>query len=189
MSRVILSLLIACSLPGCATAPGSASVAAGMQPPADPTAFSLGPGDRLRITVFGEQKLSGDYNVSNTGQIAFPLIGSVAASGRTLEDVQNTMRDKLAGGYLQDPRVSVEVINYRPFYILGEVMKPGEYPYVAGLTLEQAIAKAGGYTYRAKRSRIHIKAATQAFEQSTDYRNKTILVQPGDTIRVPERFF
>lgn len=189
MSRIILSLLAVFALQGCATAPGASQVAAATPTAGQSSAFSLGPGDRVRITVFGEQKLSGDYNVSNTGEIAFPLVGNLAASGRTLEQVQGALRDKLAGGYLQDPRVSVEVVNYRPFYIMGEVMKPGEYPYVAGLTLEQAIAKAGGYTYRAKRSRILIKGATDASEQSTTYRDKTILVQPGDTIRVPERFF
>ena len=189
MSRVILGLFAVLALQGCASSQNAPLVSGGVGALAVSTAFSLGPGDRLRITVFGEQKLSGDYNVSNTGQIAFPLIGNVAASGRTLEEVQDAMRDKLASGYLQDPRVSVEVLNYRPFYIMGEVMKPGEYPYVAGLTLEQAIAKAGGYTYRAKRSRIFIKPAAHASEQSTTYRDKTILVQPGDTIRVPERFF
>lgn len=176
-----------CSTPSLAQAPDAntgASTNASEQ-----HSFLLGSGDRLKITVYGEQKLSGEYAVTSGGYISFPLIGNVAVEGRTLEQVQEDMRNSLASGYLQDPRVSIEVQNYRPFYILGEVEKPGEYPYVSGLTLEQAIAKAGGYTYRAKKKKILIKGANQLTEQSFAYRDKKILVKPGDTIRVPERFF
>lgn len=164
--------------------------------PADATAGStassyvLGSDDKLRITVFGEEKLTGEYAVSTTGMISFPLIGDVPVTGKSLSEVQDVIRSRLAAGYLNDPRVAIDVIQYRTFYILGEVNKPGEYPYRTNLTLEQAVATAGGYTYRANRKRFVIAHSNGAPE--TTMRLKEVSapkIEPGDTIRVPERFF
>jgi len=163
-------------------------------PPAQPVAanapYTLAAGDRLRITVYGEETLTGEYRVTGEGNISFPLIGNIKADGRTVEDLQSDLTQKLGSGYLADPRVSAEIIDFRPYYILGEVTRPGEYQYSVGLTIEQAIAAAGGFTYRAKNNRVFLKRATETRESLVDLReNPAFLVRPGDTIRVGERFF
>jgi polysaccharide export outer membrane protein len=150
--------------------------------------YHLGSGDKLRIIVFGEDSLTGEFFVSDGGKVSFPLIGDVTAAGLTLPELQKAIEDKLADGYLKQPRVSAEVLNYRPFYILGEVMKPGEYPYTSGLTVLNAVATAEGFTYRANTKRVYIKRATGGSE-SAEPLNSATLVQPGDTIRIGERFF
>ncbi|ABQ70869.1 polysaccharide export protein [Rhizorhabdus wittichii RW1] len=151
--------------------------------------YVLGTGDKLRISVFGEPKLDGEYVVSSTGIVSFPLIGNVPASGQTVEALQESIRSKLAAGYLKDPRVSTEVLNYRPFYILGEINKPGEYPFVNGITVQQAVAMAGGFSYRANTKRVFIKRALETAERPVQIKGKAVLLMPGDTIRVGERFF
>ncbi|MHA3791530.1 polysaccharide biosynthesis/export family protein [Sphingomonas sp. YL-JM2C] len=151
--------------------------------------YVLGTGDKLRISVFGEPKLDGEYVVSSTGIVSFPLIGNVPASGQTVEALQESIRSKLAAGYLKDPRVSAEVLNYRPFYILGEINKPGEYPFVNGITVQQAVAMAGGFSYRANTRRVFIKRALETAERPVQIKGKAVLLMPGDTIRVGERFF
>lgn len=152
--------------------------------------YRLGAGDKLRVTVYNEPNLSGEYAVSGAGEIAFPLIGMVAADGRTVADVTQTLTTRIADGYMSDPRVSVEVLNYRPFYILGEVQKPGEYPYVAGMTIEQAVAVAGGFNYRASARRVNLRRTPDPAEKSVDLREaRVVAVMPGDTIRVLERYF
>ncbi|MFC3213699.1 polysaccharide biosynthesis/export family protein [Novosphingobium panipatense] len=107
-------------------------------------AYKLGAGDRLRVTVYNEPSLSGEFAVSSAGRIAFPLVGMIDAAGRSVEEMTGVLTALLADGYMTDPRVSMEVLNYRPYYILGEVQRPGQYPYVAGMTIEQAVAAAGG---------------------------------------------
>ena len=153
-------------------------------------AYTLASGDKLRIIVYGEESLTGEYTVAQGGAIAFPLIGDVAATGVSTTELQRTIAARLSQGYIKDPRVNVEVLNYRPYYILGEVAKPGEYPYRPGLTFQQAVAAAGGYTYRANTKRIAIKHATQTSERSLVLTGgQQPAVQPGDTIRILERFF
>lgn len=156
----------------------------------DPQAadYRLDAGDKLRIIVFGEENLTGEFTVSSTGEVSFPLIGQVPAAGRTVADLQTAIREKLANGYLRDPRVSAEVLNYRPFFILGEVGKPGEYQYRNGLTIMNAVATAGGFTYRANQRKIMVRRAGATGEQEVELRADTP-VAPGDTIRVKERFF
>jgi protein involved in polysaccharide export with SLBB domain len=161
-------------------------------PSSDPTSqdlsYTLGAGDKLRITVFGEDTLSGEYLVPGEGNIAFPLVGGVRATGLTVDELQREIEAKLRDGYLKDPHVSIEVLNYRPFYILGEVMKPGEYPYTNGLTVLNAVATANGFTYRADTRKVYIKRANAPRE--VEYPLKTTTpVGPGDTIRIGERFF
>lgn len=179
---------LAMLLPGCAAAPAqplsAADQAAGL------AGYRVGAGDKLRITVFNEPTLTGEYNVTSTGAVAFPLIGMVQAGNRTIEDVTHEITGRLSGAYVNDPRVSVEVLNYRPFYILGEVNKPGEYAYASGLTVDQAIAKAGGFTYRANEKTAFLRRQTSSGERSVSLRGGApVAILPGDTIRVGERYF
>lgn len=171
------------------------SACAGSLPPPgsaayQPTEYHLAAGDRLRITVFGEDTLSREYVVSSAGDLSFPLLGDVSVAGSTVAALQKTLAAQLADGYVNDPRVNVEVLNYRPFYILGEVGKAGEYPFSDGLTVLQAVALAGGFSYRADQRRIFIRRADGGREESYDISpDKSVYVAPGDTIRVGERFF
>jgi protein involved in polysaccharide export with SLBB domain len=154
----------------------------------DAVAYKLGSGDKLRVTVFGEKDLSGDFDVNDQGVVALPLIGPVSVAGKTLDETEVLITQSYGKSYLVNPRVNVEVLNYRPFYILGEVQKPGSYPYVNGLTVLNAVALAGGYTPRANKDHIVIRRAANpdAGEQSTGEDSRVL---PGDVVRVPERFF
>ncbi len=150
--------------------------------------YRLGPGDRLRVIVFGEEDLSGEFEVDSVGVVSLPLIQPINTSNMTLAELRTQIENQLKAGYLVEPRVSVEILNYRPFYITGEVGRPGEYPYVAGMNVLKAIAMAGGYTYRANTRRVLL---TRADTNSEEEKKPTqqLLILPGDYIRVPERFF
>ena len=155
-----------------------------------PGSYVLGPGDRVRVIVFGEDRLSGEYTVTSNGEMSFPLIGNLRVTGLTVADVQVAIHDKLSAGYVKDPRVSAEVLSFRPYYVLGEVARPGQYPYVEGMTLEQAIATAGGFTYRAKRKELKLKPAQAMEAQKVKIKKEAgRSIRPGDTITVEERFF
>lgn len=156
----------------------------------DDTDYRLSAGDKLRVSVFGEDTLSGEFIITSSGNLTFPLIGNIKASDQTVEQLQDTIRKSLADGYINDPRVTIQVISFRPFYILGEVARPGEYPVSTGLTLEQAVASAGGYTYRANTKRAYLKRSTSAEQELVDIRGpKQIIIRAGDTIRIRERHF
>lgn len=150
--------------------------------------YQLGSGDKVRLIVFGEKDLSGEFVVNGAGIISLPLIGDVQARGLTASGLQTRIAEAYGQGYLIDPKVNVEVLNFRPFYILGEVNKPGEYPYSDGLTVVNAVARAEGYTYRADTRRVYIKHANKEKEVAVPL-NSTVMVAPGDTIRIGERFF
>jgi protein involved in polysaccharide export with SLBB domain len=150
--------------------------------------YLLGVNDHVKITVFGEPTLSGEFLVGSSGTISLPLVGDVYAQGSTISKLGVDIQQKLAAGYIRDPRVSVEVTSFRPFYILGEVTKPGEYPYSTGLTVLNAVATAQGFTYRAEKRRVFVKHAGEAKETSIPMTASTP-VEPGDTIRVGERYF
>lgn len=152
------------------------------------TAYALGSSDRLRVTVFGHPDLSGEFEVDGTGSISLPLIGQMKAQGLSTAKLEESISTSLSSGYILDPRVSVEVINYRPFYILGEVGKAGEYPYTNGLTVQNAVAAAGGFTYRADKRRVHIKSIDSDHEVTYELTPNTV-VKPGDTLRIGERIF
>lgn len=151
-------------------------------------AYRLGSGDRLRVTVYGESDLSGTFEVTGTGKIAYPLIGEVDAGGKTLRELEAEIERKLLDGYLRKPRVNAEVTNYRPFYIIGEVQRPGSYPYVEGMTVVNAVALGGGYTYRAREDRFLVRRVGDPKENEVEAKPDE-LVRPGDVVRVPERFF
>jgi polysaccharide export outer membrane protein len=151
-------------------------------------AYRLGAGDKLRVIVFNEPTLSGEFTVGATGALAMPLIGDIDAEGSTVKELADEIVKKLADGYLRDPRVSLAVLTYRPFYILGEVSKPGEYPYSSNLTVMNAVARAEGFTYRANKRKVFIKHAGQTVEAQVDL-TPDLEVKPGDTIRIGERYF
>jgi protein involved in polysaccharide export with SLBB domain len=154
----------------------------------DASAYRLGTGDKVRVTVFGEKELSGDFDVNDQGVVALPLIGPTKLAGRTISEAEAQITTSYGKDYLVNPRVNVEVLNYRPFFILGEVQKPGSYPYVNGMTVVNAVALAGGYTPRAKRDHVMVKRAAKAGAGEQEVGEDAIIL-PGDVIRVPERFF
>ena len=154
----------------------------------DRVEYELGAGDKVKVTVFGHNDLSGRFLVGGNGDVALPLIGKVAANGLTVSELEARIVKALKPDYLKNPRVSVEVLNYRPFYIIGEVKKPGSYAYVSGMTVVNAIALAGGYTYRARENRIYVTRATDPKNVKHPADHDTQIL-PGDVIEVPERFF
>jgi len=150
--------------------------------------YTLDSGDRLRVVVFGQDGLSNTYIVDATGRIALPLIGAVTARGATTGQLAQAIADKLRNGYVREPHVAIEVESYRPFFILGEVIAPGLYPYVPNMTVETAVAIAGGFTPRAYRWDAEISRS----QSGVTSRQKVPLiapVRPGDTITVTERWF
>jgi polysaccharide export outer membrane protein len=150
--------------------------------------YVLGPGDQIRVTVFGEADLSGDFKLGDDGNISLPLIGQIEAKGHTTADLEKIIVDRLTPDYVKNPNVSIEVLNYRPFFIIGEVNNPGSYPYVAGMTVLEAVALAGGFTYRARTEQVYIKRTVQGAAGETLMPVESA-VQPGDVIRVRERYF
>lgn len=155
---------------------------------ADDAAYKLGPGDKVRVTVYNEQDLSGDFDISGQGDIALPLIGQVHVADRTIAETENLIAQKYGADYLVNPKVNVEVLNYRPFFILGEVKNPGSFPCAHGMTVINAVALAGGYTNRANHDRIYIKRASNPKAGEQEAKEETS-VMPGDVIRVAERYF
>jgi protein involved in polysaccharide export with SLBB domain len=150
--------------------------------------YVLGPGDRVRLRVYGEGDISGDYEVDTNGYVSVPLGGRVKAAGLTTRQLERAVAAALSKGLLRDPRVNIEIASYRPFFILGEVKRAGEYPYKSGLTVLDAVASAGGYTYRANESKVVIRRAGSNVEE-THPLNAPVPVYPGDNIRIPERYF
>ena len=183
--RAVLALVALAPLAGC-SGPGAAL------PPladADANVYTLGPGDQIRIITFGEQQLTGDFRVDAAGDIALPLVGTVHAAGLTPRQLDGAVADALKRSRLyRDPSVSVEVTAYRPIFILGEVSRPGQYPYQPGMTPVTAVAVAGGFTYRAVQDRFSIVRSGRAgTAEGTATRQST--VQPGDVVTVYERYF
>lgn len=150
--------------------------------------YTLGSGDEIRVNVFGHDDLSGKFNVGGNGMVSLPLIGNLRAGGRTIRQFEQAIVRKLRPDYLKNPRVSVEVLNYRPFYIIGEVKKPGSYPYVNGMKVINAVALAGGYTYRARENNLYVTRAADPKRRKRRADHDTVIL-PGDVIEVPERFF
>ena len=150
--------------------------------------YRLGPGDRIRIDVYNQADLTGEYTLDGSGRFSMHLIGSLDARGQTAAELQLAIVDALRPDYLVNPRVSVHVLTYRPFYIIGEVSSPSAYPYVDGMTYLNAIAIAGGYTVRAKEDIVYVIRAGDPEEDEVRLAVSE-RVQPGDIIRVDERMF
>ena len=149
----------------------------------------LGPNDRLRITVFGQPTLTGEYTLDGNGDLAFPLIGNVPANGVTTSQLQQAIAAKLKPDYMVNPNVSAEVITRRPFYVIGEVQKPGNYAYVSDMTAVNAIAMAGGFTRRARKNDFYIRRLDKDGKVVRIEANVGTVLQPGDTLEVRERVF
>lgn len=173
--------------PGCAQSRGTSQVFRA-EAGSDTRSYVLGPSDRVRLRVYGESDITGDYEVDTAGYISVPLAGRVKAAGLTTRQLERSVAAALSRGLLKDPRVNIEIANYRPFFILGEVKRAGEYPYKSGLTVLDAVASAGGYTYRANENKVVIRRAGSRIEETLSL-DAPVLVFPGDNIRVPERYF
>ena len=150
--------------------------------------YVLGPGDKIKLTVFGETDLSGDFTLDGSGNLALPLVGQVRAAGYTAPQLEATIGSAMSQGYLKSPRISVEVATYRPFYIIGAVNRPGEYPYVNHMNALNAIALAGGYTNTAVESVVYVRreGSNTEIRMPTD---RSTQIYPGDVIRVHNTFF
>jgi protein involved in polysaccharide export with SLBB domain len=151
--------------------------------------YILGANDKVKISVYGEVGLTGEYVISSDGKISLPLVGNVSAAGKSVKQFQDELvgayRD---GGYLKDPKITAEVVSARPFFILGEVKIPGQYPCLNGMTVMNAVATAGGFTYRAANDTVFIRHPGEAAEHKEKL-SDTTPVFPGDTIRIDERWF
>ena len=190
MSLLLLSVALTPGAPlsGCAVLnPRLPGDEAPMHPGNPADGYLLEPGNRVRLIVFNEQTLSGDFTLDPNGNVSLPLVGSIPASGLTAKGlearIENTLR---SSGYLQNPRAAVEVATFRPFYVLGEVRQAGEFPYTTGMTVLRAIAKAGGYDYRAWEGEVLLVRTVNG--EQKDYRaveNTPLL--PGDIVKVLQR--
>jgi len=152
------------------------------------TDYKLGPGDKVRVTVFNEDDLSGEFQIDGSGYVRLPLIGQVRAGGFSAHQLEGDVEAALEDGYLKSPRVNVEVTTYRPFYIIGEVNRPGPYPYVSNMSALDAVALAGGYTERAVESTVYIRHEGQTEEHDVPA-DETVKIHPGDVVRVKQTIF
>ena len=166
-----------------AAAPVSYAAASPYQPP-----YTLDAGDKLRVVVFGQDGISNTYIVDAGGNVSLPLVGSVAARGITTQQLSQRIAARLKQGYVRDPHVTVEVETYRPFFILGEVTTPGQYPYVADMTVEKAVAIAGGFAPRAYKDKVELTRTAPGQQMKGDV-PLSYPLRPGDTVLVKERWF
>jgi polysaccharide biosynthesis/export protein len=180
---LVLLLLSGCGLGDSLFGPGLPPI------PSGPAAYHLGPGDTVRLITYGEDSLSGEFRVSAAGTIALPLLGSMRAAGLTPAELGQSVALALKGEkLLQDPSVAAEVTAYRPIFVLGEVNKPGEYPYQPGMTVVTAAAVAGGFTYRAVEGYVSVMRTVNGTAVEGKATRQTYL-QPGDVVTVYERWF
>ena len=151
--------------------------------------YVLEPGNQIRVTVFGQENLSGTFTVDAAGKIALPLAGSIPASGITAPALAGRVEAALRrDAYMRDPKVSVEVQTFRPFYVLGEVRSPGEFPYMTGMTVLSAIARAGGYDYRAREGEVELVRQVSDGQKAYLATERTPIL-PGDIVKVHQRRF
>jgi protein involved in polysaccharide export with SLBB domain len=190
MYRVVLcsaALAVAVLISGCAANSLSDAEQKAIAQAATAPA-KLQPGDKIKITVYGEDKLSGDYELDQSGQISLPLAGTITAQGLTQSELEQALTKKFRSQYLKDPKVTVTIAGLEPYYIMGEVTKPGQYAYQSGLNVLTALAIAGGPTYRANRNTVQIQRRGE--NAMHDYPiSTTVPILPGDVIKVPERYF
>ena len=189
LAFLLAGLASVLSLGGCSSA-GSSSLAAYQETAVVQTVsgpYRLHTNDQLHVQVYNEQTITGDYTIDGTGYVSIPVAGRVKAAGLTAEQLERRVAARLNGSILKDARVNIQITTYAPFYIRGEVKKPGEFPYKPGLTIADAVALAGGYTYRADESRFLVRP-TGSNAELTRPTGANPSVQPGDNITVPERF-
>jgi polysaccharide export outer membrane protein len=182
-SRILLVFFAALAIAGCTTTTPRHAVHEELVAP-----YQLDSGDRVRVIVFGETDLSNTYIVDKAGFISMPLVGNIPARGLTTAQIESGVAEKLRNGYLRNPDVSVEIDRYRPFFAMGEVNAAGQYPYVAGMTVQAGVAIAGGYTPRADKSFIDVTRSMDGVIETARLR-PTDPLMPGDTINVRQRIF
>lgn len=187
--RIVVALTLVGGLVSCSGGTPSPSVAGHrMETGAINTPlYRLGSGDKIKLNVYGEEDLSGEFEVGGSGAVSLPLVGQVQAGGLTVPEFEIQLAEQLKK-YVRNPKVSAQVLNYRPFYIQGEIKAGGEYPYSNGLVVRDAVAKAGGYTYRAVTGYVLIRHANETAERQYSL-DTPVRVLPGDNIRVTERIF
>ena len=185
MDRRSALLFLACALPLSACAPTLYIGPLDAQPDGP---YILASGDRLRVIVFGQENLANIYTVSSEGTIAVPLIGPVKVAGGTTQEAARAIEAKLRNGFIREPKVTVEIEVYRPFFVLGEVLNPGQFPYVSGMSIQTAVAIAGGFTPRANQTYAEI---TRPIREGLVTANVPITypMKPGDTVVIKERWF
>lgn len=194
MLRIFATVLLASMLAACSTfgitgtpAPTHADTPATAASADANDEYRLGAEDKVKVTVYGEQDFSGEFLVDSSGVLSAPFIGQIQVKGLTLRQFELAYAAKLRDAQiLRDPKVSAEVIGFRPIYVLGEVKKPGQYAYVSGMTVQKAVALAEGYTYRASESKAEITRGGRKIDVDVTAQTKVL---PGDEIRIPERFF
>ncbi len=183
----LLSLLLVVAVAACSnTSVGNKPLASAASAP---TAYNLGFGDRIAVTIYGEKDLTGEYEVDDSGSVAMPLVGAVKVADMQARDAEKAIARQLtAKGLVKDANVNVAVVRYRPVYIMGEVQRPGAYPYYSGITVMNMVALAGGYTYRASKGGIGVVRPTES-EKEPQKAPETAYLAPGDIVIVPERWF
>ncbi|MBV9991816.1 MAG: polysaccharide export protein [Alphaproteobacteria bacterium] len=150
--------------------------------------YRLGAGDKIRVTVYNETDLSGEFQIDGTGYVRLPLVGQVKATGRTAHQLESDVGSALSEGYLKNPRVSIEVTAYRPFYIIGQVNRPGQYAYASNMSALDAIGMAGGFTEHAVESTVHIRH--EGDDRTYDVKpDATAMIRPGDVVTVDQTLF
>jgi len=148
----------------------------------------LQPGDKITVYVYGEDKLSGEYQLNQSGQISLPLAGTIEAKGLTQSELEQELAKKFRSEYLKHPKVTVTIASLQPYYVMGEVEKPGEFAYKSGLNVLTALAIAGGPTYRASRSTVQIQRRGETSMREYPI-SASVPILPGDVVKVPERYF
>ena len=185
--RVLAAILATATLAGCAAPPAEGPAAPAPRPVVN-APYRLASGDRLRVIVFGQADLTNSYSVDSSGAVSMPLIGRVPAQGLTTAELERTVAARLRQGYLRDPSVSIEVQDFRPFFILGAVACSGQYPFVNGMTVQQAVAVAGGFATHAVESEVGVTRTVDG-QATTFAAPLSYPVRPGDTITVEARSF
>ncbi len=187
--RALICIAVGLIAAACAGPAGSLSDAALSAGRPSDAAYRLAPGDKIKVNVFNEPDFSGEFQVNDSGNVAFPLVGEVPAAGASLAEFKASLVSRLRRGVVRDPQVSVEISNYRPVNVLGEVRSAGQFPFRPGLTVQDAVAMAGGYTYRANTHSVYIRRANANGEIEVRTDRDPVLIKAGDTIRIPQRFF
>lgn len=190
-NKVVRAAVFLFLLSSCGTfvpEPASPEIVPFSGPDAPPGPYRLRPGDRLQVTIFGEPALSGEISVDALGQAPVPLAGKLPLVDLTTDEAEQRINEALSPEYLRAPQVRLEVLSHQPFYILGEVQRPGAYPYFAGLTVLEAVALAGGFTYRAREAPIIILRRTADGAVQLEGDGMTLL-RPGDMLRIRARYF
>ena len=192
-----MALLLALGLGACSSSPAGPGLTGGAGPvgPTTPDApaelvnavYRLGSGDRVKVTVFRHPDLSGEFSLDGSGNFALPLVGEIESRGLTSRELEQKIVTRLSDGFIRDPQVGVEILNYRPFYILGEVKTPGSYPFQNNMNVLNAVALAGGFSYRAKQDGFLLQRGGSNSAGILVTGDTQLL--PGDIITVRERFF